>query len=372
MSVKCQVIMDAMDKLAPRQLAEDWDNVGLLVGSPQQEIEKIVVALDVTVEAVELAIRQQANMIVAHHPLIFKAIKQLRTDLPLGNLLARLIKNDIAVYAAHTNLDIAEGGVNDALAAVLGLKDSEVLSTTSSEKLLKLVVYVPQTHTEAVREAITKAGAGHIGSYSHCTFQTSGVGKFLPLEGTQPFLGRIGQLETVDEVRLETIMPEKISCRVIRAMLKAHPYEEAAYDIYPLKNTGKALGLGRIGKLPDSMSLAEFAAKVKAGLQLQTVNVVGRPDKLIKKVAVCGGAGTSLISKAAFAGADVLVTGDVGYHDGQKALAAGLALIDGGHFATERVVMPWVAEYLNKCARENKWALEVIEDDCSINMFTVY
>jgi dinuclear metal center YbgI/SA1388 family protein len=372
MSVKCQVVMEAMDALAPRQLAEDWDNVGLLVGSPAQDIKKIIVTLDVTEETLVLAIEQDADMIVAHHPLIFKAMKHLRTDLPLGNMLARLIKNNIAVYAAHTNLDIAEGGVNDTLAAVLGLKESAVLSTTSTEKLVKLAVYIPETHAEAVREAITNAGAGHIGSYSHCTFQSTGLGKFMPLEGTQPFIGEIGRLETAHEVRLETIMPEKISRRVIRAMLKAHPYEEAAYDIYQLQNTGKTFGLGRIGKLPTAMSLADFALTVKEGLQLKTVNVVGNPDKSIRKVAVCGGAGTSLISKAAFAGADVLVTGDVGYHDGQAALSAGIAVIDGGHFATERVVVPRVAEYLKKYVQENKWDVEVIEDTLSTNVFSTY
>lgn len=372
MSVKCQVVMEAMEALAPRHLAEEWDNVGLLVGSPAKEVHKILVALDVTPEAVELAIKEGADMIVAHHPLIFKAMKHLRTDLPLGSLLAKLLKQDMVVYAAHTNLDIAAGGVNDALAAALGLIDLDILSTTSSEKLVKLVVYVPETHTDAVREAITQAGAGYIGRYSHCTFQSTGLGKFLPLAGTNPYLGTIGKLETVEEVRLETIMPEKISRKVIRAMLKAHPYEEAAYDVYPLFNQGKASGLGRIGKLLSAMSLADFAAKIKTDLRLNAVHVVGSPEKTIRKVAVCGGAGTSLISKAAFAGADVLVTGDIGYHDGQTALATGIALVDGGHFATERVAVPCVAEYLNKCARENKWGLEVIEDTGSTDVFSVY
>lgn len=372
MSIKCQVVMEAMDALAPRQLAEEWDNVGLLVGSPCDKLHNIVVALDVTPEVVDFALEREADMIIAHHPLIFKAIRNLRTDLPLGKLLQRLIKADIAVYAAHTNLDIADGGVNDVLAAALGLEHCEVLSVTNSEKLVKLVVFVPESHGEAVRLALTKAGAGHIGNYSHCSFQTTGLGTFLPLQGTAPFIGKAGQLETVAEVRLETIMPEKISRKVIKAMLKAHPYEEPAYDLYSVENTGKSFGLGRIGKLTRAVPLTEFSAKVKEVLKVKALNVVGSPDKLIRKVAVCGGSGASLLSKAVFAGADALVTGDVRYHDGQEALAFQIALIDGGHFATERLVVPCITQYLKKCAQENNWAVEIFEDTGSKNIFNTY
>jgi dinuclear metal center YbgI/SA1388 family protein len=372
MAVKCQVIMDAMETLAPRHLAEHWDNVGLLVGNPAQTINKILIALDVTRAVVEQAVEDGVDLIIAHHPLIFKSIKTIRTDLPQGQILSSLLKSNIGVYAAHTNLDIATGGVNDVLAATLDLCDVQPLAISSTEKLCKLVVFVPQTHEEIVEEAIMRAGAGYIGNYSHCSFKTSGIGTFLPLEGSDPFIGNTNKLEHVKEIRLETIMPEKISKSVIKAMLKVHPYEEAAYDIYPLMNSGEKLGLGRIGKLATPILLADFASQVKAALGIQSVNVVGDCGRLVKKVAVCGGAGASLLHRAAFAGADVLITGDVKYHEGQEAIAIGIAMIDAGHFATEQPILSHVKTYLSTCAAKDKWSVDIKVDTISKDLFRHY
>jgi dinuclear metal center YbgI/SA1388 family protein len=372
MSVKCQVIMDAMDKLAPRSLAENWDNVGLLVGSPAQTVNKILISLDVTKAVVEQAVKDDVDLIITHHPVIFKSISAIRTDLPQGQILSGLLKANIGVYASHTNLDIVSGGVNDALAATLQLCDVEPLAISSTENLCKLVVFVPETHMKIVGEAIMTAGAGHIGNYSHCSFTTNGIGTFLPLEGSNPFVGNTGKLECVKESRLETIMPEKVSKSVIKAMLKVHPYEEAAYDIYQLINSGKKLGLGRIGKLATPMLLADFARQVKTALGIQSVNVVGACDTLVKKVAVCGGAGASLLHKAAFAGADVLITGDVKYHEGQDAVAVGMAMIDAGHFATEQPVLSHVEKYLSKCAIDKKWLVDIKVDQVNKDVFQIY
>jgi dinuclear metal center YbgI/SA1388 family protein len=372
MSVKCQVIMDAIDKLAPRHLAENWDNVGLLVGNPAQTINKILITLDVTKTVAEQAIEDGIDLIIAHHPLIFKSLTAIRTDLPQGQILSSLLKSNIGVYAAHTNLDIATGGVNDVLAAALDLYDVQPLAISSTEKLCKLVVFIPQTHEEIVEEAIMRAGAGHIGNYSHCSFKTNGIGTFLPLEGSDPFIGNTDKLEHVKESRLETIMPEKITKSVIKAMLKVHPYEEVAYDIYPLANFGDKLGLGRIGKIVTPMLLAEFANRVKAALGIQSVNVVGSCDRLVKKVAVCGGAGASLLHKAAFAGADVLVTGDVKYHEGQEAASIGMAMIDAGHFATEQPILSHVKKYLSTCNTEGKWSVDIKTDAKSKDIFCRY
>lgn len=372
MSVKCQVIMDAMDKLAPRHLAESWDNVGLLVGNPTQTISKILITLDVTKIVVEQAIKDGIDLIIAHHPLIFKSFTTIRTDLPQGQILSSLLKANIGVYAAHTNLDVATGGVNDVLAAAFDLCDVQPLAISSTEKLCKLVVFVPQTHEEIVEEAIMRAGAGHVGNYSHCSFKTNGIGTFLPLEGSTPFIGSTDKLEHVKESRLETIMPEKTSKSVIKAMLKAHPYEEVAYDLYELMNLGEKWGLGRIGRLAAPMLLAEFANQVKAALGIQSVNIVGSCDKLIKKVAVCGGAGASLIHKAAFVGADVLVTGDVKYHEGQEAVSIGMAMIDAGHFATEQPIVSYIKDYLNTCNAEGKWSVDIKADVISKDIFQRY
>ncbi len=372
MSVKCQVIIDAMDKLAPRSLAESWDNVGLLVGSPTQTINKILITLDVTKAVVDQAVKDDVDLIITHHPVIFKSISAIRTDLPQGQILASLLKANIGVYATHTNLDIASGGVNDVLAAALHLCDVEPLAISSIEKLCKLVVFVPETHVKILGEAIMAAGAGHIGNYSHCSFTTGGIGTFLPLEGSNPFIGNAGTLESVKESRLETIMPENISKSVIKAMLKVHPYEEVAYDIYQLMNSGERLGLGRVGKLVTPMLLADFASQVKTALGIHSVNVVGACDTLVKKVAVCGGAGASLLHKAAFAGADVLVTGDVKYHEGQDAVAIGMAMIDAGHFATEQPVLLHVEKYLSKCAIDRKWLVDIKVDQVNENVFQIY
>ncbi len=372
MSVACQVIMEAMEKLAPRHLAEKWDNVGLLLGSPAQRVTNVLVTLDITQEVADQAIKDKVDLIISHHPLIFKPLTKLRTDLPQGKILASLLKADIAVYATHTNLDSALGGVNDVLAGKLQLEEIQPLSVSYTEKMYKLVVFVPETHLEVVRRAISEAGAGHVGNYSHCSFTGKGIGSFLPLEGAEPFIGKVGTLEYVEECRLETILPEKISRRVLKAMLKAHPYEEVAYDMYELLHSENGLGLGRIGRLLSSMTVVEFAAHVKRVLAIDSIRIGGPQDKRIKKIAVCGGSGASLLQKAIFAGADVLVTGDVKYHEAQEALAAGIVIVDAGHFATEQPVLPYVAQYLTTCNNKEKWAVNVKVDTINQDAFHIY
>lgn len=372
MSVKCHEITDTLEKWAPKYLAEEWDNIGLLLGSPAQDIHKILVTLDVDQEAVQQAVSTGAQLIIAHHPLIFKGVTNIRTDLPLGALLSDLIKHEIAVYAAHTNLDSAVGGVNDILAQKFNLKNIQPLTTVYQEKLRKLVVFVPTSHVEIVRNAMTEAGAGHIGNYSHCTFVTQGKGSFLPLPIANPFLGEPGKLEYVDESRLETIVPEQLRSSVIAAMLAAHPYEEVAYDEYLLLNKHHNYGLGRIGRLPESLTLGDFVNQVKGALMINSLNMAGSPKKIIRNVAVCGGSGASLISDALTAGADVLVTGDVKYHEAQYAIAEGLAIIDAGHFATELPVVEGIRAYLAEQSKKNGWAVEISVNNLSKDVLTAY
>lgn len=369
MSVKCQVILDAMERIAPRAMAEEWDNPGLLVGSPAQDVARILVCLDVSEAVIAQAVKQRADLILSHHPLLFRPVKKLRTDLPQGRMLAQLLKNDIAVFAAHTNLDSAPGGLNDLLVKKLGLVEARPLTESYREKYCKLAVFVPETHAEAVRAAVGKAGAGQIGSYSHCSFQVKGTGAFLPRAGAQPYLGAVGALETVDEVRLEVILPEKIAPRVVRAMLRAHPYEAAAYDLYPLENVIGATGLGRIGKLAQPQPLAAFAEQVKAALGLKHVRLAAADrNALVKKVALCGGSGADLVQKAAYQGADVFVTGDVKYHDAQRALECGVAVLDAGHFGTEFPVVAHLAAQLREIAAAEKWDVEILGDTQSADL----
>ncbi|CUH94176.1 UPF0135 protein [Propionispora sp. 2/2-37] len=373
MSVKCQLIMDAMNQLAPDYLAEDWDNVGLLVGNPGQKIRKVLVVLDVTPTVVDYAVDSKVDMIISHHPLIFHGMKNIRTDLYSGMVIAKLLKADIAVYAAHTNLDITAGGVNDSLARKLLLQNIRTLNIYKNEKLLKLVVFVPQTHIVEVRSALTEAGGGHIGKYSHCTFQSPGKGAFLPLEGTNPFIGTKGELEIVDEYRLETIVPESGIQRIINAMLKVHPYEEVAYDVYSLENKGQPFGLGRIGELLHPTSLTEFICQVKQALSVSFVRVAGQHNAMINKVAICGGSGAGLISEAVALGADVLVTGDVKYHEAHNAVQAGISVIDAGHFATEQPVIADLVKYLNNFATQHKWFVEIESGEhCNKDIFDFY
>jgi dinuclear metal center YbgI/SA1388 family protein len=355
-----QTLINYMEELAPRRLAYDWDNVGLQLGGMQGTVEKVLVSLDVDQRILDEAISHKADFIITHHPLIFRPLSALRTDLPLGTLIATALAAGIRIYASHTNLDVASGGVNDALAKAIGLEDTEIIRVTGQEELEKIAVFIPADHVENVRNAMASAGAGWIGGYSHCTFQTEGTGTFMPLEGTSPYIGEQGKLERVSEVRLETIIPASYRRRVIQAMLKAHPYEEAAYDIYPLRNEGVSHGLGRVGMNPSPCTLDELCGLVKEKLNVQQLRVVGQGGRLIKKIAVCGGGGGNLIHAASFDGADVLLTGDIKYHEARDAADAGLAVIDAGHDATEQVIVPVLRDYLQRKISEGGYGTEVL------------
>jgi len=344
--VKCQDVLDFIESIAPASLAEDWDNVGLMVGGRSKKIEKILVCLDVTKKVVDEAISIKADLILSHHPFIFKSFKKIDTDNFKGNLICKLLKNDINVLSAHTNLDFVKEGVNEQLAHALGLKNLRNLMRYKSENLYKIVVFVPIDSVDAVREAISEAGAGWIGNYSDCTFMTAGTGTFKPLEGTNPYIGQRGRIEKVDEYRLESVVPQRKLSKVIKAMLEAHPYEEPAYDIYLLDRKAEEYGYGRIGTLENPQSLNEFVALIKQRLDVPYVRLIGSVDGKITKVAVfCGGFDEDIIG-ALKGNADVLVTGDVKYNTAVDLVQMGLCVIDAGHYNTERVIVPKLVEML--------------------------
>ncbi len=347
MAVSCQTVISLVEKYAPKRLALEQDNIGLQLGQPAQQVEKLFLSLDLKSEVLNEAVAFNADMLVVHHTPFFKPLKHLRSDLPTGKLISEIIRNDMALYTAHTNLDAAWGGVSDILAQKLNLQDVRTLSDSRQQKLYKLVVFIPREYTQRVHEAICSAGAGWIGNYSDCSFRLDGMGTFRPLAGAQPFIGHEGELEQVGETRLETIVPDEKISGVIKAMLHAHPYEEVAYDLYPLANEGKTAGLGRIGRLPHALTLAEFIAVVKEKLAVSSLRYCGDIHKQIEKVAVCGGSGAAYIAQAAFFGAHVFLTADVKYHEAQDALAANLALVDAGHFATEQPVISVLADFLH-------------------------
>ncbi len=289
-------IIKQMETFAPSHLAEEWDNVGLTIGNKNNQIKKILVALDVIPEVIEEAIQIGANLIVTHHPMIlFQKIKNIQADTALGKKIYALIQNNISAYCAHTNLDIAFGGTNDVLAKIAGLENIKILQETSHEDLKKIVVYVPQGYEENVQQAMCDAGAGFIGNYSHCSFAAEGIGTFLPLEGTNPFLGKQNTLERTKEVRLETIVPQSFCSVVLEAMKKAHPYEEPAYDVYTVEQKGKCYGIGRIGILKESMTFEEYSIFLKKQLSLDKIRIVGEKKVSFIKMDVEGSEMNALI-----------------------------------------------------------------------------
>ncbi|HET7658134.1 MAG TPA: Nif3-like dinuclear metal center hexameric protein [Bacillales bacterium] len=365
-----QALIQAFEAWAPRSLAigDDREKIGLQIGTLNKTVKRVMTALDVMENVVDEAIDNEVDLIVAHHPLIFRPLKKIATDSAHGRIVEKCLKHDIAVYVAHTNLDVASGGVNDLMAEALGLKNTEVLVPTTETELRKLVVFVPRKHVDPVRKAMGDAGAGYIGGYSHCTFSSSGKGTFLPTEGTNPYIGTQGKLELVEEVKIETIVTAKQQGSVVRAMIEAHPYEEVAYDLYPLDNKGEPMGLGRIGMLEETLTLGAFAEQVKKAFGVRGVRIVGDPGDFVKKVAVLGGDGNKFMSTARMKGADVFVTGDVYYHTAHDAWMEGLNLIDPGH-NVEKVMKEGVRRFFLRFIEEKQYDVKVFVSKLNTDPF---
>ncbi|SDD19808.1 dinuclear metal center protein, YbgI/SA1388 family [Terribacillus halophilus] len=337
-------VIKHFESWCPQSIAYDWDNVGLQVGTLDGEVTGVMTTLDVTEAVVDEAIRSNTNLIIAHHPLLFAPPRKLDTDTPKGRIIQKLLKHDVTVYAAHTNLDLIEGGVNDMLADALELNQKRVFLPEGKQTYKKLIVFVPKTHEQEVKDALHAGGAGNIGNYEKVSFVSGGSGYFQPNADAQPFIGQAGEIEKVDEVRMEVLVPSENVNQAVTAMVKAHPYEEVAYDIYPVEQTGKVYGLGRIGKLPVPMTLQELAELVKERYDVQHVRFIGDASATVETVAVLGGSGRDYINQA-LQQADVYITGDLTFHETQDAMEAGLNLIDPGHYA-EKIMKQKVADYL--------------------------
>lgn len=359
-------VFKLIEAWAPQSFAYEWDNVGLQVGTYSSEVKKIMVTLDVLDSVVDEAIEKDVDLIVAHHPLLFKPMSQINLDTYQGRLIQKLISNNISVYAAHTNLDIAEGGVNDLLFDALPLHTKEVLVEAFHEKLFKIVVYVPVSHMDKVSDALSQAGAGHIGNYSHCAFRTEGKGTFKPLEGTNPYIGSQDKIEQVDEVKIETIVPQSVLPRAKSEMIEAHPYEEPAYDIYAMENKGKTFGLGRLGQLDTQLTLKELSEQIKEVYDLSHVRVTGDLNKTVERVAILGGSGEKYFKIAKQKGADVYITGDMTFHAAQDAEKMELAIIDPGHHV-EKVMKQGVKNYLQDKLDDKN--IDVIVSELSTDPF---
>jgi dinuclear metal center YbgI/SA1388 family protein len=323
-------IAEAVERIAPTPLSEGWDNSGLQVGDPASEANRVLVALTPVDEVFE---ETGADFLLFHHPLIFSPLKSVDTGSYPGDLVSRAIRNDLAVYAAHTSYDAAPEGVSAALAEALGLRDPyEVVSPRGS--LRKLVIFVPEENVDAVAGALAEEGAGLIGEYTYCTFRTPGTGTYLGGETTDPYLGEKGRLEKVEEIRLETVVPAHAAARAVAAATAAHPYEEVALDIYPVEGYPEGCGYGRVGMLPEPMAPEELSEHVANSLGFPA-RLVADSGRRIERVAVLGGSGGPFIREAAASGAGAYVTGDLDYHDALLADSLGLTAIDAGHAATE-------------------------------------
>ena len=339
-------IISILNSKFPLSLQESYDNCGLLIGDTKSEITGALICLDITEEILDEAVNKQCNLIISHHPLIFSGIKSLTGRTDTERLVIRTIRENIAVFAIHTNLDNHHEGVNHLLCDKLGITKAEILQPLP-DKLRKLVTFCPPSQSGQVLDAIFDAGAGQIGKYDCCSFSTSGEGTFKALTGANPFVGELGKLHTEPELRIETIFPAFIENSVITALKKAHPYEEVAYDIYPLSNKHNDIGAGMIGTLPQAVDAEEFLISVKEILQVGCIRHTNLKNKKVQRVAVCGGSGSFLIKDAISCNADIYMTGDIKYHDffipGNK-----MILADIGHFESEQFTKELIYNFLKK------------------------
>jgi dinuclear metal center YbgI/SA1388 family protein len=331
--VRVEHVAEAVDRIAPSSLAEGWDNCGLQVGDPAAGVGRVLVGLTPLPEVFGEAEEKGADFLLFHHPLIFRPIETLDTSSYPGDLLARAIRNGLAVYAAHTSYDAAPAGVSVALAKAVGLRGPlRVVSPRGN--LRKLVVFVPESDVDGVVRALSEAGAGVIGDYTECTFRTRGTGTFRGGDETNPYLGQRGQLEKVEEVRIETVVPAHAAGRAAKAATAAHPYEEIAQDVYPIEGTPEGCGYGRLGTMPEPVTSERLREHVSGSLGF-SARLVADAGGSIERVAVLGGSGGSFIPEVAASGADAYVTGDIDYHDALLAESLGLTVVDAGHAATE-------------------------------------
>ena len=339
-------ISQFIENIAPLSFQESYDNAGLIIGHPDDEISGILITLDVTEDIIDEAIRKKLNLIIAHHPIVFSGIKKLNGRTYIERCVEKAIKNDIAIYAAHTNLDSVFGGVNSKICEKLGLQNCRIL-VPAQNHLKKLVTFVPINQAESVKNALFEAGAGHIGNYDSCSFSLNGTGSFRGNDQTNPFVGKKNQLHFEEEIRIETIFPVHIQSNVINALLNAHPYEEVAYDIYSLDNEYQQSGIGMIGELVNPTDEMIFLLKLKEIFNCKVVKHTELKGKPIKKVAVCGGSGSGYLNYAKAQKADIFISGDFKYHQFFDAEQQ-IIIAEIGHYESEQFTKEVFYELLTK------------------------
>lgn len=339
-------ILSCLTQVAPLSWQESYDNAGLQVGDENAEVSKALIALDVTEALIDEAVAKSCNLIISHHPLIFRGLKHLTPKSPIERAVTKAIKNDIAIISMHTNLDNSCLGVNRRLGEMLGLKNLRILQSMSC-RLMKLVVFCPSDYAEKVRSAMFEAGAGCIGNYDSCSFNAAGQGSFRAGEETHPFVGEQGKLHLENEIRIETVVPDHLLNRVVAAMLEAHPYEEVAYDIYQLQNGFEMAGSGMVGEFENEMSETDFLNLVSDTIGTPCLRHSALSGRMIKRVALCGGAGSFLMGDAKRVQADAFLSADMKYHEFFEP-DGNILMVDGGHFETEQFTKELIRDLIKK------------------------
>jgi dinuclear metal center YbgI/SA1388 family protein len=343
--INLQEIITILERFAPPALQESYDNSGLILGDRSREVRKGLITLDVTEKVLQEALQKKCDVIFSHHPILFKGLKSITGNNAEERIISQAIKNDIAIYAFHTNLDNAGEGLNKNLCIKLGLTNTRILMPGAG-MLRKLVTFCPVDHAEKVREAVFSAGAGKIGNYDSCSFQSEGMGSFRGLENTNPFIGKKGSIHFEKEVRIETIYPHYAEKEILNALFGSHPYEEVAYDIYPLKNEFYGAGSGMIGVPENEEEEEVFLMRIKRVLKTRCIRHSALRGKKIRKVAVCGGSGSFLIPNALSAGADMFITSDLKYHNFFD--TNNMVIVDAGHYETEEGAKELIYNLLNE------------------------
>lgn len=339
-------IIKQLSSLASESLQESYDNSGLQYGNPKKSIDKVLITLDINEKVINEAIEGSCGMIISHHPLIFDPIKKIAYNTPVGRCITKAIKNDIAIYVMHTNLDNSAEGLNYHLIRSLGVSSPKILFP-GKQKLNKIATFCPESSAEVVSEAMFEAGAGNIGNYDKCSFRIKGTGTYRPLEGSDPYIGERNTLHKETETRLEMIVPIDLTNKVVNAMKLAHPYEEVAYDVIPLGNPDNSVGSGAYGELSKPLNSSEFIKHIKKILGNKTLRHSITEEKRIKRIGVCGGSGGFLIDHALNKGLDAFITSDLKYH--QFCESSGkILLIDAGHFETEIIMVKIISDYIQK------------------------
>ncbi|MBI5586621.1 MAG: Nif3-like dinuclear metal center hexameric protein [Deltaproteobacteria bacterium] len=359
MGIQARKILDWLEDRFPSQWAEDWDSVGLQVGDPAGMVHRVGLALEATPTAVRWALNEKIDLLLCHHPLIFKPLPRIETDREPGRTIGELLRGGLILWVAHTNLDAAPEGVSTALARRIGLQALRPLARTEGG-LLKLVLFVPVGCEEIVQQALRRMpGVGRIGAYDYCSFTVRGEGRFTPGPGAQPFRGETGGESRTAESRLEMLVPPAVVERLLDRLRAVHPYEEMAFDLYPVRNPVPGAGLGRLGVFDPSLAWDDFIRVLKERTEAPVIQVSGAAPDRVAAVAVCGGSGRTAIPWARKAGAQVLLTGEVGYHPAVECQEAGPVLVTIGHYCSEKWILPELAGWLSRADQEQNWGVTI-------------